>query len=911
MRKRQDYGDDVQVPGFSYSDGGDGGNGIDDVSSAAESLFGNRDDSDTAESENSDDEDVATKKTSAKTPVKKPVKTPVKTPAAEDTDQDASQGAAKDTTGDASDDTSDEDDKTDTGNNNAAADEDTDDDDADEEEEDDDASSNATARRLKRAEPSPLPVPVPLPAPVGSFNFSDGSNGGDGVDEDPGSLFGINEPSDYDQKWGVSDKAGKQPQPSTTPVVKRDILAPAEFTFSDGSNGGDDIEEDASSLFDSESFQLSSVESPPLRLPASFKDLKVFSPGHVKPASHPSRLEVDSPERYDWGERRKRVAPVSSPAPKNAAPTNIVPNDPNTQALVGFAFSDGSKGGDGVDDEGVTKVFGNEPSDYEKKWGVDEKALKSQTATRSAYSQAPASTAPAAKQVPPKKPATVAHARAQRRQVLAPSAKAKAVLIRPRPVAAIVSTHLPSTVTLGVAKPTPAAFTPGIGSKPKGKVNTPPVDIHDQPDAPVYLPGEQEALQSSPLSSTKGTKPRPSEEDANTAGAGPADTPQMPGIMFDGPRPNFPPSVKAKAKPAPGFFDSLAGNPGPLEQANAVPSGAPEAESITGPIGKARPLGAFGKASSSAFTQPSGLDVTADPSIIDEDGGPGGFPPEPNLAGMRPSGALDNSNSVETTSEEQVPDVSVMGPTPSLNTLGPDDDDDEFEDADSEDTDSEDADSEDSEDSNESMSADNEDSRNVNFDDSDSDEEDAREVVPKHKHPLIVVPSPIPALFEAPTTTHTGSSTPALTSAHTPLPSAQWNDGIFRNPTRPTQTDPPDADADGVKFLPFFLGPGPVVPPGVTLKWPGPYNLHHRPSPSARLMSRVSSVQTPSTLRTVTVPVVTMPWPTATEAVFSAVGFPGVPGSWPPAVPRVGALKGVGLRRAVVGRDRKESAGRA
>jgi hypothetical protein len=91
MRKRQDYGDDVQVPGFSYSDGGDGGNGIDDVSSAAESLFGNRDDSDTAESENSDDEDVATKKTSAKTPVKKPVKTPVKTPAAEDTDQDASQ----------------------------------------------------------------------------------------------------------------------------------------------------------------------------------------------------------------------------------------------------------------------------------------------------------------------------------------------------------------------------------------------------------------------------------------------------------------------------------------------------------------------------------------------------------------------------------------------------------------------------------------------------------------------------------------------------------------------------------------------------------------------------------------------------------------------------------------------------
>lgn len=70
----------------------------------------------------------------------------------------------------------------------------------------------------------------------------------------------------------------------------------------------------------------------------------------------------------------------------------------------------------------------------------------------------------------------------------------------------------------------------------------------------------------------------------------------------------------------------------------------------------------------------------------------------------------------------------------------------------------------------------------------------------------------------------------------TPLPTPKedtWTDGVFpaQVPTPSTTTKPPvDPNADDVAaVLPYFLGPGPVIPSGVSVNWPGP--VHGGPKP--------------------------------------------------------------------------------
>ncbi|KAJ4356117.1 uncharacterized protein N0V89_004145 [Didymosphaeria variabile] len=1161
LRKRQDYGDDVQVPGFSYSDGGDGGNGIDGVEDAVKALFGKEDDQNTTGLEDSSAGEEDTESgTSSATKQQKPSADDAPKDASKDASKDTSDDASKDTSDDASKDTSDDASKdtsddtedagdekedADTGDDDAAEEED---DDADEEEEDEDTSKNSTERRFRRQDAAPVTLP-------GGFNFSDGSNGGDGVDDDPTALFG-NEPSDYDKEWGVSEEAKNQSQPSIAPMTKRDDPVPDGFAFSDGSNGGDGVDDDPTALFGNEPSdyerlwgvsndaknqpqlstapmtkrddpildpntsaragftfsddskggdgvdedptilfgnepsdyeskwgvsdqvknqaqeehpqpprELSSTQNPPLPLPASIKGLKIFSPGHVKPIAPHNRLEVGSPERYDWGDRRKRQAAAPVPAtalqPEGqaqatqiAAPQNIIPDDPNTQAPAGFTFSDGSKGGDGVDDD-VTGLFGDEPSDYEQKWGVDEKAIEvktNQTATQleddagttseGASVQPPTPQAPAAQQAPPQKQSSTVEAGAQRQQIPALPAlgKAKAQGVRLLPVAVSDLVPSPSAVLPGInsvikatplgfpndnAPPTPTGFalsepdsvaprpvgklkatsadshdfpdapvddfdepsssavSPGIDGineatppdfpndnvpptptgfalskpdsvapRPVGKLKTTSADSHDFPDAPVDdfdepspvvgAIGEPQASLP-PLKKAKG-KPGPPqpEEDASTASSVSVET-------LDEPQPSFSLSVKGKAKPAPGFFDDLAGNPGPLVQANAVPLEAPEAEAITGPVGKVRPSGPLEKAAASALPKPSGLDVTADPSILDKNGGPGGLPPTVgalNAAGVRPGVGLGNAT--EKVSEEHFPSISVTGPTPSLATLGPDEVDSEAEsradeengsgDADSEEDDPSDAtsaddDFEEDEDSSDATSADDDDVEDEDFDDNDFDA-DAEDEVPKET--LFVIPSPVPASVNASAPFNATALASAVKAeveeaveTLEPTTSAPWRDGILHQPAGVLPTPLGETNV-AASILPFFLGPGPVVPPGVTLKWPGPFNLHHLPSATIPPVSQIPSVKgsepAPSTLQSVTVPVIgnkgapLAPLPTPAVVIppvplGAPLALPGVTASWPPPLPIVtpspGLLKGAMARRAAVARDRKDGVQRA
>ncbi|KAL5440757.1 hypothetical protein PMIN07_000898 [Paraphaeosphaeria minitans] len=1023
LSKRQDYGDDVQVPGFQYSEGGDGGNGIDGVEDAAQALFGKQEDDVTSELDpNAEDEpEEPAPKPSGKTPSKAPAK-----PAATET-KDATKGTSDDSEDDVEDSGDEEDEDEGAGDDDADEEEDTNDDNADEEEEDeedDNSSDNSTARRLKRDDPVILPAgfnfsdgtnggdgvdedPVALfgdepsdyekewgvapeaekqpqpsitslakrddPVPTG-FIFSDGSNGGDGVDEDPLALFGT-EPSDYESKWGVSDEAEKQS--STAPLTRRDDPVPAGFTFSDGSKGGDGVGEDATTLFGAEpsdyqakwgvsdKFEtqaqeqqpqpqrelfptprlpevpladhfplpdLLSDEKSPLPLPAPMKKLNVLSPGGLKHLTHPSRLEFNSPERYDWGEKRKRQAapvpatapkpaagqaaaqaPAASPAPQQVVPHEIVPLIPNTQAPADFTFSDGKNGGDGVDDD-VTAIFGDEPSEYEQKWGVDDKAAQNETVqiVDDVHSTKTAPAA-AAKQTVSSEPV------AGRQGVPIPMGKAQAFDIRPRPAALSEVTLPPSAVLPGVdgvikmtpsrlpghkVKPTTIGFgspePSSPGARPAVKPSTAPVDIHDNPDAPVFLPEEvgdsntpddlPEGPLPTPPSKGKKAKSRPSEIDASTPGTGPSDTLEEPAstpvrgkihptpdIALVDPIPSFSPSVKAKAKPAPGFFDSIEGNFDTLEDANAVPETPPEAEAITGPIGKLRP---HGNATPSALPKPSGLDVTADPSILDKDGGPDGFLPQPNQPGVRPSVSIPRINATEVVSEEHVPDISVAGAAPSLASLGPDGSEDEairFDSEDEED-DAEGAEDEGEEDEDSELtSTDNEEDDEDEDEDEDSDdselEEDENEdEKPILAQPLVFIASPVSAPLLNSTSTPTSANTTSPSSIPTTTPSTPWRDGIFPHhlPLPADAASTPSSDFESI--LPLIMGPGPVVPPGVTLRWPGPWNLHHFPPSPSSFPSSVEmqtvSASVPSTMVSVTVP-----------------GLPGVTGSWPPAVP--------------------------
>lgn len=124
-------------------------------------------------------------------------------------------------------------------------------------------------------------------------------------------------------------------------------------------------------------------------------------------------------------------------------------------------------------------------------------------------------------------------------------------------------------------------------------------------------------------------------------------------------------------------------------------------------------------------------------------------------------------------------------------------------------------------------------------------------------------------------------------------PEDDWADGVlpFYPEDAPTPTSTPSSTTNiAASILPYFLGPGPVIPSGANISWPGPVGLGGAtPAPSS------SSSTTPSTSATVTVanPAIPSVWPPP---------LPGVTGSWPPPLP--GVTPAARLKRAV--KERKK-----
>lgn len=69
--------------------------------------------------------------------------------------------------------------------------------------------------------PASIPIPAPAPAqvatPLPASDFSNGANGGDGVDFNPVTFFG-DEPADYEENWGVVETAEATPSPPPPPL---------------------------------------------------------------------------------------------------------------------------------------------------------------------------------------------------------------------------------------------------------------------------------------------------------------------------------------------------------------------------------------------------------------------------------------------------------------------------------------------------------------------------------------------------------------------------------------------------------------------------------------------------------------------------------------------------------------------
>lgn len=52
-----------------------------------------------------------------------------------------------------------------------------------------------------------------------------------------------------------------------------------------------------------------------------------------------------------------------------------------------------------------------------------------------------------------------------------------------------------------------------------------------------------------------------------------------------------------------------------------------------------------------------------------------------------------------------------------------------------------------------------------------------------------------------------------------------WQDGVLFSPAITTAPVPEPSENVAADILPFFMGPGPVIPQGIPFSWPGPNNL--------------------------------------------------------------------------------------
>ena len=312
IQKRQDYGDDIQVPGFYYSEGGDGGNGIDDVGEAASEMFGQPYDSvngdTTGENESNDDTISAG---------------------------------------------------------------------------DDPSAMNISKESVH----------------ISNDIFEDAGEKKDGTKEDIPVVEGAV------GKYGESEIT---PSNATVRLGKVRPKFPLSYEgqYRHGVQGGDRPISDIGTHVQVQREEIQGREIPvaPLPLPTvagSGRFLALGGVGNVELAVLPGEHGRDNPERYDWGELDKRQSvvslqndipvlsdevsvrkrqvvdsqvftPYTNPTQASASKESSL-QDLNVSAPPGFDFSDGSDGGDGVEQDPIA-LFGMEPENYGSQWGVDENA---------------------------------------------------------------------------------------------------------------------------------------------------------------------------------------------------------------------------------------------------------------------------------------------------------------------------------------------------------------------------------------------------------------------------------------------------------------------------------------------------------------------------------------------------------
>ena len=355
MCKRQDYGDGVEVPGFSYSEGDDGGDGIDGVREAVVSMF------EKPQSEEygggmegkggKDEEDEASGKTAEVE--------------SEGEGEEEYEGEYED--------------------------------------EDEDEDEEYTA---------------------------DDTNEDEGDDEEVGDWV-------YEEEEDTEDTSeGKTPTPQNTTAVLHRLQYQGAAPGKELDPAPPSRSENQALL---ENVSRSSPQSMPAVEQAHVPSVLGVT-GNAEFDASPSHLEEVGPEKYDSGELNQRQGlgaeleaslgqgassrvamsrdcqskscyPISlSPPgigshrgkqPSNPQPSTsqagavahkgaaqkdaaqdahsvaTAPLNSSTSAGPDFAFSDGTDGGDGVDDD-VVALFGDEPENYDSEWGVDEKAQQNQ-----------------------------------------------------------------------------------------------------------------------------------------------------------------------------------------------------------------------------------------------------------------------------------------------------------------------------------------------------------------------------------------------------------------------------------------------------------------------------------------------------------------------------------------------------
>lgn len=857
FRKRQDYGDDVQVPGFFYSEGDNGGNGIDGVGEAAIEMFGQSNDEE--EPEINDTNKVESSN-----------------------GEDHEDVARLDTNGDS------EDDNDDDGIDDTA------------DAEDDPDTTDANEEAVDDSE----------------YTFQDADEKEDVAKEDM-----------FDPTTVVVGEKELETTPSNVKATTK-VAPPAEGRSGLILKRSGRLPSVADLLAQVQKKTFQAGETPVAYLPLldGIGDRRrFFTLGGVvdiEPDVLRSALKGNNPERYDWGELNRKRSPASpqqsmpvlldisakqrqaidpqtstpraiaashASSTQTSIPKETILSDPDSLIPPGFDFSDGSNGGDGIEEDPVA-LFGEEPEDYGSQWGVDKKAQQNETAPVILNDPGPdqgkiasTSTEPihtsgailipeefAAEQASIPLSTTEKTGDIRRTQEPAPH-MTKEMSVQTHPVGNPLKLH--KTVTpLGIAPSTAAS---PIGQSPSAPshegFSSSKIYQGASSDDVVKDKADLADLRPLPLSSSaKGkSRPAPGTWDAPDTVALDHANAILQEEHFVG-EPRVPKSSEGSIDKSPGLIDDIIepniNGPGIILDAGAGAHGKNTDHSIH-PIAKP----AFATWNPN---KPHVVGIIVDPSYTDE-------------------GTKDAA-------EAMFPSLAITKSDASSTDVGSDPDD-------------------------------------YTHDDSlvDEDSGDKIELVSSIKNTMKIPVSIVNSTSVYRSTTLSSVSTAISSSSsayvaevHSSCTQAAWVDGVLKvqlayNPCANNAPPTPTANI-AASVLPYFFGPGPVLPFGADWKWPGPYNLHRTPSfipaiPSTLQSSAilvgssstygVSSATTDSVYRNENVVPVgvgsSISWPPP---------IPGFTSSWPPSLPGVTPsampLREKVLRRAIVHQDCKERVGR-